>query len=74
MALLFASFLKGLAAGKIAYYYGYMMKLLTENTTQLGYDVSDRMEERSSRWDGLPLFFILGKEIPVEVQRGEREY
>ncbi len=68
------SFLKGLAAGMIPYYYGYMVKLITENTTQLGYNERNRMEESSSQWDAFPLFFVLCKEISGEVPRGEHEY
>ncbi|MDY0289501.1 MAG: hypothetical protein RBR15_11815 [Sphaerochaeta sp.] len=48
-----------------------MEKLIRDNTIQLG---SSRMEERSSQWDGFPLFFVLLEEISVEVARGYCEY
>ena len=64
-----ASYLKGLAAEKIPYYYGYMVKMITTTNIQYGYEGHNRMEERTSQWGGFPLFIVLGRDNSVDTQR-----
>lgn len=65
-----ASCLKGLAAEKIPYYYGYMVKLITITNIQYGYEGHNRMEERTSQWGGFPLFFVPSKIVSCKKKQG----